>query len=135
MQIHRAFADLDAFRTALTHFHGTHQRYPTTTEGLIALTPGFLGRVSQDPWGHAYAYRAVKGEPYALYSVGIDGLDEGGLGNDVTTRRKMYENPAYCVYRVVSPRRILVCVLLSLLLASTLTGLARGAAMVWKNLI
>lgn len=135
MQVHRAFADIDAVRTALTHFHATHQRYPTTTEGLSALTPRFLRRLAQDPWGNAYVYRAVKSESYALYSVGIDGQDEGGLGNDVTTRGKKYANPAYCVYGAVSPRRILACAILSLLMASMLAGLARGVAMVWKNLI
>ena len=85
---------IESFSSALDLFYLDAGRYPTTSEGLDALTqrPSGIaiwngpyvkgGRVPSDPWGHAYQYR-VAGEqtpPYEITSMGSDGR-EGGNGN------------------------------------------------------
>jgi len=75
-------------------------QYPSTKEGLEALTKGtvhrrpiFVHRVNGeiqsrilDPWDHPFAYRRTpgRGEPFVLYSVGPNGIDENGKGDDVS---------------------------------------------------
>src|SRR6185312_6212502 len=74
-------------------------RYPTTSEGLVALirSPGNIpswngpylksGSVPDDPWGKPYVYRSP-GEhgAYDIMSYGSDG-NEGGAGTaaDITS--------------------------------------------------
>ena len=68
-------------------------RYPTSSEGLAALTqrpadaeiwngPYVKGsRIPPDPWGNNYQYRALAEHlpPYEIISLGSDGR-EGGSG-------------------------------------------------------
>ncbi len=67
-------------------------RYPTTAQGLAALTqrPGGASAwngpylknsaVPNDPWGHPYLYRSPSDHgPYEIISLGADG-QEGGTG-------------------------------------------------------
>ena len=72
-------------------------RYPTTAEGLALLSappqdekirtrwhgPYLDGDLPQDPWSSAYQYAlpGAAGQPFALYSLGADGVS-GGEGND-----------------------------------------------------
>ena len=128
LKIDKAFSDLSALRAGLSEFQARHQRYPTTTEGLIVLVPDFVLRISRDPWGTAYAYRAEKQESYSLYSIGADGRDEGGAGDDVTTPRKKYDRATYGVTNATDPLHIIGYAAFALLVASSLIGLARGAA-------
>lgn len=91
----------DSLKTALTRYRIDLGDYPTTTEGLAALTtapankaerwrgpyaeaPG--GKLPVDPWGEAYRYRypGTKNKGgYDLYSVGPDKADgtEDDIGN------------------------------------------------------
>jgi general secretion pathway protein G len=85
---------IDNFGKALDLYYLDAGRYPTTSEGLVALVqkPGsganWAGpylkseRLPPDPWGSAYVYRSP-GEHgrYDLYSYGADSRD-GGAGND-----------------------------------------------------
>ncbi|MBA4137916.1 MAG: type II secretion system protein GspG [Opitutus sp.] len=91
----------DSLKTALTRYRIDLGDYPTTTEGLAALTtapanksdrwrgpyaegPG--GKLPTDPWGEPYRYRypGTKNKGgYDLYSVGADKADgtEDDIGN------------------------------------------------------
>jgi general secretion pathway protein G len=84
------------FATALDAYRFTAGRYPTTEQGLEALTEKptrdpvpsrwhpYLPVLPQDPWKQPYKYRypAVKSKmEYDVYSVGEDGVD--GTADDV----------------------------------------------------
>ncbi len=76
--------------------------YPTTSQGLEALTKGtvhhppyFVNRLNGeiqprilDPWGHPFVYRYKyqgRATRFELYSAGLNGIDENGMGDDVTS--------------------------------------------------
>jgi general secretion pathway protein G len=82
---------IESFASALDLYYLDLGRYPTTNEGLAALTqrnnaPGWNGPylrggvVPNDPWGHGYIYRSPgQRAPYDIVSLGSDG-QEGGSG-------------------------------------------------------
>src|SRR6201994_4376279 len=82
---------IESFSSALDLYFLDLGRYPTSAEGLAALTrptnaPGWNGPylrggvVPNDPWGHGYVYRAPgQRAPYDIVSLGSDG-QEGGTG-------------------------------------------------------
>jgi hypothetical protein len=63
---------------ALELFRAKHARFPDT---LDALVPEILDALPSDPWtGQQYRYRlSADGKSYALYSIGADGVDNGGI--------------------------------------------------------
>jgi len=81
-QIELLSSSLDTYRLDVGH-------YPTTDQGLKALRKSLKGvknwdgpylskPVPLDPWGYAYHYkRPGKDNPYALYSLGRDGVKGG----------------------------------------------------------
>jgi general secretion pathway protein G len=82
---------IESFSSALDLYYLDLGRYPSSNEGLGALTRAgnasgwngpYLrsGIVPNDPWGHPYVYRSP-GErtPYEIISFGSDG-QEGGSG-------------------------------------------------------
>ena len=86
-----AKAQIESFEKALDTYRLDVGRYPTTEEGLNALTakpaaaakwngPYLKKQVPQDPWGHPYVYRAPgsKGE-YDIVSYGKDGQPGGSV--------------------------------------------------------
>jgi general secretion pathway protein G len=91
-------AQIELFGTALDTFRLDVGRYPTSQEGLQALTqkPGGVDRwdgpylkkeVPPDPWNKPYIYRSP-GEhgPYDIISYGADGVPGGdGTGRDITS--------------------------------------------------
>jgi general secretion pathway protein G len=93
-----AKAQIELLGTALDTFRLDVGRYPTSQEGLQALTqkPGGVERwdgpylkreVPPDPWGKPYIYKNP-GEhgPYDIISYGADGAPGGdGTGRDVTS--------------------------------------------------
>jgi general secretion pathway protein G len=95
-----AKAQMESFEKSLDHYRLDVGRYPTTEEGLQALTtapataagkwngPYLKKGVPLDPWGNAYAYRApgARGE-YEIASLGKDG-QPGGTGDnaDIATQ-------------------------------------------------
>ena len=82
---------IESFASALDLYYLDLGRYPTSNEGLAALTqgnnaPGWNGPylrggvVPNDPWGHSYIYRSPgQRAPYDIVSLGSDG-QEGGNG-------------------------------------------------------
>ena len=88
--------DIATLMQALKLYRLDNQRYPTTEQGLQALTAkpesaplppnwkagGYIQRLPRDPWGNAYQYLnpGVHGE-IDVFSLGADGAP-GGNGND-----------------------------------------------------
>jgi general secretion pathway protein G len=129
--ISKALADLGALETGLELFHSRNHRYPSTEEGINALAPGFFLRVSRDPWGNEYVYRADQGS-FVLYSIGVDARDDGGDGDDVKSSKKGFEYSKCRVDCGIDLMEAKAFVLPVLLLASALVGLARGILHVYR---
>ena len=97
-----AKAQIESFGTALDAYRLDNGRYPTTTQGLVALwqkpvidppsgwTEPYLRKpVPDDPWGRPYLYVApgkVNPASYDLLTYGADG-QPGGEGDnaDITS--------------------------------------------------
>jgi hypothetical protein len=63
---------------ALAAYRGEHKRYP---DKLEALAPTYLAEVPSDLFsGKALIYRPSE-NGYLLYSVGVNGRDDGGRGS------------------------------------------------------
>jgi general secretion pathway protein G len=93
-QVKVAKAQIDALDKALDQFRIDVGRYPTTEEGLQALTtapanelnwsgPYLKKGVPMDPWGRAYVYEqpGTHSGDFDLLSYGKDGRP-GGTGED-----------------------------------------------------
>ena len=91
-KVKAARIQVESFSGALDLFYLDNGRYPTTSEGLLALAqrPGSVetwngpylrgGAVPNDPWGHPYVYRSPSEHgAYEIVSYGSDG-QEGGTG-------------------------------------------------------
>ena len=77
--------DLANIQHSLKLFHGRHQRFPSTEEGLRSLVNSHqLEQVPLDPWGFPYGYELRDGQP-VLWSHGADGAP-GGEGVDADVR-------------------------------------------------
>jgi general secretion pathway protein G len=126
--ISKALSDQWALGIALDLFHSRNRRFPSTEEGLKALAPEFLLRLSRDPWGNEYAYRTNSKGSYVLYSIGVDARDDGGAGDDITRRKKDYECRHSCGVNAGN----VVVLLALLLLTSALVGVARGIRRVYR---
>lgn len=83
---------IEAFDKALDTFRLDVGRYPTSEEGLAALTtpvsvakwngPYLKKQVPTDPWGNPYVYRIpANNKDYEIVSFGRDG-QPGGIGED-----------------------------------------------------
>ena len=97
-RLQKVEADFKSIGTALKIYRLDNQIFPTTEQGLMALTEkptiepeprnwkkfGYLEVAPLDPWGNSYLYinpaEYGKGE-YDLYSLGADGVG-GGEGQD-----------------------------------------------------
>jgi general secretion pathway protein G len=90
-----AKSNIAELESALERFNLQMDRYPTTEEGLKALTEAPAGEEQKwrgpyvkllrpDPWGHPYQYRnpgTHKASGFDLWSRGADGVD-GGEGDN-----------------------------------------------------
>lgn len=82
MQTH---ASLELVGSSLDHWAAQHGRVPSDQEALSVLELRASSPV-RDGWGHPLVYRAVPGHggrPFQLRSVGPNGRDEGGGGDDL----------------------------------------------------
>lgn len=98
-RVAKAKQDIQSLETALTMFYMDNSKYPTTEQGLKALTQqptdptihnwkpgGYIERVSKDPWGndYQYAFPGTHGKAYDLYTLGADGQPGGdGINADI----------------------------------------------------
>ncbi|MDB6092105.1 MAG: type secretion system protein GspG [Gammaproteobacteria bacterium] len=95
-RVAKAKQDIQSLETALTMFRLDNSKYPTTDQGLTALTQqptdptirhwrpgGYLQRISKDPWGADYQYASpgTHSKEYDLYTLGAD-QQPGGEGVD-----------------------------------------------------
>ena len=87
-EVTEAKAQIRNFKTALTSYRITFNRFPTTQEGLGALVQNpknknFLdaNQVPSDPWGNPYVYSSEGGKSFTIVSYGADGVP-GGTGAD-----------------------------------------------------
>ncbi len=90
---------IESFASALDLFFLDAGRYPSGSEGLVALVqrPGSIsgwngpylkgGLVPADPWGNPYIYRSPgQRGAYDLVSFGADGQEGGtGTASDITS--------------------------------------------------
>jgi len=130
-QINKVFADLAGINTALDLYRQKTGAYPTDVQGLDAMTGVTILRISKDPWGSSYAYKlkSPKMRPF-VYSIGLDQIDAGGAGDDVTYRDKEYRCKDYGVNCGPDPLQIAALLVAALGALSLLVGLVRG--IVWS---
>ena len=99
-KVRTAHIQIESFRNAIDLYFLDVGRYPTTSEGLAALTarPASVGTwggpylknpaLPQDPWKNPYSYRSPgdHGHQYEIVSFGSDG-HEGGTDSaaDITS--------------------------------------------------
>src|ERR1700729_3819096 len=98
-RVAKAKQDVQGLETALTMYRLDNSKYPTTDQGLKALSVqptdptihhwrpgGYIQHVSKDPWGadYQYVYPGTHGREYDLFSLGADGQPGGeGINADV----------------------------------------------------
>jgi general secretion pathway protein G len=95
-RITKAKADISNLENALEQYSLDLYTYPSTDQGLAALSSppagidvtlyrpgGYIRRVQNDPWGNPYQYAfpgTRSGGRFDVYSLGADG-QPGGVGN------------------------------------------------------
>jgi len=100
-----ARAQIRVFEEALTMYHMRNGFFPTTLQGLNALTVrptsppiprhfppgGFLSYIPLDPWGNPYIFRNPGARPpFDIISTGRTGEEGGeGLDADITNHDRM----------------------------------------------
>ena len=79
----RVQADLSTLEQGIEMYRLENMRYPTTEEGLAALTPNYIRRLPNDPWNSPYVYVSPgpNGAPFRIASFGAD-KREGGSGEN-----------------------------------------------------
>ena len=78
-------SDIRALESALNLYKLDNFDYPSTEEGLEALVPKYIARLSNDPWGNPYLYLSpgLHGD-MDVYTLGADGLQGGsGMNADI----------------------------------------------------
>jgi general secretion pathway protein G len=95
-RVSKAKQDIQALEAALLEFRLDNSKYPTTEQGLGALTTqptdpsirhwrpgGYIQRISKDPWGFDYHYETpgTHGKDFDLYTLGADD-QQGGEGTN-----------------------------------------------------
>jgi general secretion pathway protein G len=96
-RVTKAKADIQALETALTEYRLDNSVYPSTDDGLQALSQQpndpsvthwhgpYIQQISKDPWGrdYQYEYPGTHGQAYDLYTLGADGQPGGNdtIGN------------------------------------------------------
>jgi general secretion pathway protein G len=97
-RVAKAKEDIQALETGLTEYRLDNSEYPSTDDGLEALSKQpndpsvthwhgpYIQQISKDPWGrpYQYAYPGTHGEAYDLYTLGADGQPGGdGVNADI----------------------------------------------------
>jgi hypothetical protein len=128
LRITQAHQDLGTLQFAIDNYKAKHGRLPTESDGLTAVIgPSFHQPI--DPWGQPYVYRRADGtDSYLIYSRGLDGVDDRGLGDDVMTGAKTYKCADYGVNCFPAPRDIVMWLGLLVFAASLVVGIVRIAA-------
>ena len=73
----------------------------------------YIRQASADPWSNEFKIRIADGQFIGVYSIGKNGLDENGVGDDVTSWKGYDKN-------IYHPNRLRKLVTFSLLLISSI---------------
>ena len=96
-----AQTDLHDIQNALDLFQKETGNLPNTETGISVLYNSiqrYLFHPMLDPWHRPYIYKSVANNSnYILYSIGKNGIDEAGNGDDLTTWEKSYSYADYGV--------------------------------------
>ena len=94
--VEKARADVAVLEQALETYRLDNLTYPSTEQGLQASLSapgglsrperyrqgGYIRRLPEDPWGHAYQYRRPgRSGGFDVYSFGADGAEGGDADN------------------------------------------------------
>jgi general secretion pathway protein G len=117
-----AKSDLEILTRAVQLSARERGRLPSESEGLAALVTGepkYLDKVPNDPWSRPYVYRTVEAKPgFEIYSLGQDGVDESGRGDDIVAWDKTYRCADYSVGCLVTARQLPLLAMELLMLGS-----------------
>ena len=85
-RVKKARADIAVITSQIKVFYANHGRYPTSSEGLQALVPKYIEKLSKDPWGNDYQYDFPgRDGAFDVTSFGSDGREGGeDTGSDLT---------------------------------------------------
>lgn len=106
LRVTKARVEIENLTWALGAYREGAGRLPGADEGLEALRvadderggPYFKKDIPRDPWGRRYVYRlSPQRDVFAVYSVGINGIDELSDGDDVVYGPKPYSCREYGV--------------------------------------
>ncbi|MBU0753611.1 MAG: type II secretion system protein GspG, partial [Planctomycetes bacterium] len=83
--------DLAALSNGCFVYKIEYNKYPQSLEELLKPTEdwpnGFFSaeNLPVDPWGNGYQYKNLEGtdKNYIIWSLGPNGVDEGGKGDDI----------------------------------------------------
>ncbi len=110
---------------ALHAYHADHGTFPSDLIRLRAHAGMPAREVPHDPWQHPYIYRKIESPPgYVIYSVGRNGSDESGGGDDITTWEKDYSCATYGIRCPPTTRALVQGAVLILLASSFLVALS-----------
>jgi hypothetical protein len=133
LKITKAQYDLMALQTALDIYKTQRGSLPSEQDGLGALVGVTLSRIAVDPWGNPYVYRRTgQSDAYRVYSRGLDGRDDDGAGDGVTTEEKVYRCVDYGVNCPPTPRDLVVWSALFFAASSLIIGLVRLIQIPWR---
>jgi hypothetical protein len=94
LKIDGAILDLRNLHQAVLLYRSQSGAAPASLKELVAS--GIVQQVPSDPWGHEPILRHVgPNDGFVVYSVGADGVDQLGGGDDVITGPKKYECGVY----------------------------------------
>jgi hypothetical protein len=129
--IFKVYMTLRTFETVLERRHAGTGSYPSEAGGLKELVPMELRRLPMDPWGNAYAYafELHRSKPL-VYSIGVNGIDERGGGDDVVGPSKNYSCEVYGVDCGFNPLASVAHFVVFMGLLSLIVGIARGVRFV-----
>jgi general secretion pathway protein G len=117
-----AKSDLEILTSAVQLSAKERGRLPSESEGLSALVTGepkYLDRVPNDPWLRPYVYRTVDAKPgFEIHSLGQNGVDESGGGDDIVSWDKTYRCADYSVGCLVTVKQLPLIAMVLLMLGS-----------------
>lgn len=107
-RVSKAVVEIEFLEKALYNFEQDVKRLPTNEDGLEAITapkkpilgwhgPYLKKSLPRDPWGHDYKYimpSMYGNKKFDLYSVGADGIDDHGNGDDISNWKE-YDKKYY----------------------------------------
>jgi general secretion pathway protein G len=130
LRITKAFSDLEMFGQALSQYQERTGSYPNQSQGLQALVGVSLSQLPRDPWGRQYIYvYSASGHAVEVYSVGLDGKDQHGGGDDITGPHKKYSCEQYGVGCSWKPMEVLAIGAFVVACASLALGFCQLAGM------